>query len=60
MSAAPVPVAVQVTSSGQVFGPVRINGSRTLWFFLDTAAPTFDIYKPTIDEPRKAIYLLRR
>jgi hypothetical protein len=40
MSAAQVPVAVEVTSSGQVFVPVRINGSRTLSFFLDTAAPT--------------------
>jgi hypothetical protein len=33
-------VAVQITSNGQVFVPVQINGSRTLWFFLDTAAPT--------------------
>jgi hypothetical protein len=40
MSAAPVPVAVQITSRGQVFVPLRIHGSRTLWFFLDTAAPT--------------------
>jgi Aspartyl protease len=40
MSAAPVPVAVQITSRGQVFVPLRINGSRSLWFFLDTAAPT--------------------
>jgi hypothetical protein len=39
-NAAPVPVAVQITSRGQVFVPVQVNGSRTLWFFLDTAAPT--------------------
>jgi hypothetical protein len=33
-------VAVSVTPTGQVFVPVRINGSRVLSFLLDTAAPT--------------------
>ena len=33
-------VSVQISMSGQVFVPVHINGSRELWFVLDTAAPT--------------------
>ncbi|MBV8520173.1 MAG: aspartyl protease family protein [Acidobacteria bacterium] len=38
--AAPVTIAVDITKSGQVFVPVRLNRSRALSFILDTAAPT--------------------